>query len=69
METLLTIAMIYQSRLEAHKKEPYGTCYIAGPCIANFLKTIDIEARAVTGTLILRDNHGKEIIYGKSKFP
>ena len=67
MEKLISIALKYQSKLEAYAKEPYGTCYISGPCIANYLNSIGIPARDVTGTLILRDKHGKEIIYGKGQ--
>lgn len=68
MEILKSIALRYQSKLEARKNEPFGTCYAAGPCLSNYLNSIGIEARAVTGTLVLRDKHGKQIIYGRSQF-
>ncbi|WP_029035852.1 hypothetical protein [Salinimicrobium xinjiangense] len=67
MEELFLILQKYQSKLEATNLNPYGTCYLAGPCIAEYLRTIGISARDVTGSLTLRDKHGKEIIYGKSK--
>ena len=65
---LKEIAKKYQIELENYNKEPFGTCYLAGPCIAGYLQGIGVKAREVTGNLLILDKHGKYTVYGRNKF-
>jgi hypothetical protein len=72
MKTELTnnlnaICLEFTKKFETYfSNVPIGTCYLIGHCIAEGFKRAGYFAEEITGTAILKDKNGGNIIYGKS---
>lgn len=53
---------------ELFMNTPAGTCYLMGNCLAEGLSNAGILAKEVTGSLILKDTNGRNVVYGSKRF-
>lgn len=53
---------------EIFMNTPTGTCYLMGNCLAEGLANAGLVAKEVTGSLILKDTNGRNVVYGAKRF-
>ncbi len=69
IQNLKTICRLLSAQMIVSAREiPEGRCYVFGHVLSEGLKQAGLNAREVSGTLILTDKHDKKIIYGTKNF-